>query len=100
MSLVPPHPAYSHRLLVSLVPRTLESFPKAAILVQDRMDLFAPFFDPSLLRRRFVQLAADVDVEFVEVAVGPAEGVLDETVEEVEIVVRGDTDGSVDFCSG
>lgn len=70
------------------------------MLVQKAMDQFAPVLDPSLLRLRFVQLAPCVDLEPVEVTVGPSECVLDEAVDEVETVVRGDFYGSEDFGPG
>ena len=66
------------------------------MLVYDGMYPFAPVLDPSLFRVRFVQRARCVDVEFVEMAVRPSECVLDEAVDEVEIVVRGDVYGSED----
>ena len=97
---MPPHTAYSHNGLLLVEPRTVGRYPKPVILVQDTMDQFAPVLDPSLLGLRLVQLAPGVDLELVEVAVGPAEYVLDEAVDEVEIVVRGHLYGSEDFESG
>ena len=100
MSFFPPHVAYGERCFLLVVPGALERFPKPTILIYNGMYVFAPLLDPGLLRLRLVQLAANVDIEFVEMAVGPSECVLDEAVDEVEIVVRGDFYGSENFAPG